>query len=161
MEKLKEVIKEHKIIVASYKDDGGLYDDIEYYQEHHNMFRDDFDIEKELDEIDNDFIEKFLIEKAEHNYYEYHYEDFVYNMTSALKDIGNVWDIECRNANWRGQTGTMESSDPDKVISSILMHDGQCNTEVWEGENNTLEGVCYHHDCPTGSWFTITGSDHE
>ena len=117
MEKLKAVIEEHKIMVASYD---------EYCE-------DDF-----------------------------HYEDFVSNMKESLKDIGNVWDIECRNANWRGQTGTMESSDPEKVIDAILMHDGQCNTEVWEGEDgdklSSLEGVCYHHDCPTGSWFTITGN---
>jgi hypothetical protein len=90
-----------------------------------------------------------------HSESDWEHEDFVVNMTESLKDMGSVWDIECRNANWRGSTGYMTSSDPDKVISAILMHDGQCNTEVWEGENNTLEGVCYHHDCPTGSWFTI------
>ena len=157
-EKLKAVIEKHKIIVASYKEDGGCSDDIQYYQEHHNLFRDDFDIEMELDEFDDDYISEFLYNKAECGYYEYHYEDFVVNMKDTLKDMGNVWNIECRNANWRGQTGTMESSDPDKVINAILMHDGQCNTEVWEGEDNTLEGVCYHHDCPTGSWFTITGT---
>jgi hypothetical protein len=163
MEKLKEVIKEHKIIVASYQEDGGLYDDIKYYQEHHNDFRNDFEIEKELDEIDDDFINKYLCNMAENDYYDFHYENFVYNMKDALKDIGKgVWVIECKNANWRGQTGIMESEDPEKVIDAILMHDGQCNTEVWEGEDgdklSSLEGVCYHHDCPTGSWFTITGN---
>ena len=90
---------------------------------------------------------------------DWQYEDFKEGMKDYLKSIGNTWEIECKNANWRGQTGTMESSDPDKVINAILMHDGQCNTEVWKGEDNTLEGVCYHHDCPTGSWFTITGID--
>ena len=94
---------------------------------------------------------------------DWHYEDFKEGMEDYLKSIGNTWEIECRNANWRGQTGTMESSDPDKVINAILMHDGQCRTEVWEGidqqgnPDNTLEGVCYHHDCPMGSWFTIRG----
>ena len=110
MEKLKAVIEEHKIMVASY-----------------DCYSED----------------------------DWHYEDFKEGMKDYLKDIGNVWHIECRNANWRGQTGTMESSDIDKVIDAILMHDGQCRTEVWE-EGNALEGVCYHHDCPTGSWFTIT-----
>jgi hypothetical protein len=100
------------------------------------------------------------------------YEDFVYNMQEALKDIGKgVWVIECKNANWRGQTGIMESEDPEKVIDAILMHDGQCRTEVWEdtevsfgsahipeAHTKILQGVCYHHDCPTGSWFTITGN---
>ena len=88
---------------------------------------------------------------------EWEYDDFKINMLSELKDMGNVWEIECKNANWRGSTGYIESSDTDKITNAILMHDGQCKTEVWEGENDTLEGVCYHHDCPTGSWFTITG----
>ena len=43
-----------------------------------------------------------------------------------------------------------------EVANKILMHDGQCTTKVWKGsEPNTLEAVSYHHDCPTGSWFTI------
>jgi hypothetical protein len=42
---------------------------------------------------------------------------------------------------------------------ALLMHDGQCRTEVWIGEeDNTLEGVCYHHDAPTGSTFYIKGN---
>lgn len=105
-------------------------------------------------------IEKHKIMIAAYDCYsedDWHYEDFQEDMKDYLKDMGNVWEIECSNSNWRGQTGTMESSDPDKVINAILMHDGECNTEVWEGKNNTLDGVCYHHDCPTGSWFTITG----
>tara|TARA_R110000823_G_scaffold65753_1_gene154280 strand:+ start:48 stop:398 length:351 start_codon:yes stop_codon:yes gene_type:complete len=105
-------------------------------------------------------IEKHKVIVAAYDCYsedEWEYDDFNINMLEVLKDMGNVWEIECKNANWRGSTGYMESSDPYKVISAILMHDGQCRTEVWEGEDNTLDGVCYHHDCPTGSWFTITG----
>tara|TARA_R110000796_G_scaffold35981_4_gene92190 strand:- start:764 stop:1117 length:354 start_codon:yes stop_codon:yes gene_type:complete len=112
-QKLKSVIENHKVIVASY-----------------DCYTED----------------------------DWHYEDFQYNMKEELKSMGNSWDIECRNANWRGSTGYMTSSDPDKVISAILMNNGECNTEIWEGENDTLEGVCYHHDCPTGSWFTIKKS---
>ena len=112
-QKLKSVIENHKVIVASY----------------------------------DCYIEE-----------DWHYEDFQYGMKDYLKSMGNLWDIECRNANWRGSTGYMTSSDPDKVISAILMNNGECNTEIWEGENDTLEGVCYHHDCPTGSWFTIKKS---
>ena len=113
-----------------------------------------------------ELIEKHRVIIASYDCYsedEWEYDDFKINMLSELKDMGNVWEIECKNANWRGQTGTMESSDPDKVINAILMHDGQCRTEVWEGvdqqgnPDNTLDGVCYHHDCPMGSWFTITG----
>ena len=118
-------------------------------------------------------IEKHKIMVAAYDCYsedDWHYEDFQEGMKDYLKSIGNVWEIECKNANWRGQTGTMESSDPNKIINAILMHDGQCRTEVWEdtkvpfgsahipeAHTKILQGVCYHHDCPTGSWFTITG----
>jgi hypothetical protein len=35
------------------------------------------------------------------------------------------------------------------------MHDGDCRTEVWKGEGNTLDAIYYHHDWPTGSRFVI------
>ena len=86
---------------------------------------------------------------------DFEYDDYTYDMVSALKDMGcSVWDIEVSNGNWRGQTGYMTSSDPEKIANALLMHDGQCRTEVWM-DGDGLEGVCYHHDCPTGSWFTI------
>jgi hypothetical protein len=106
-------------------------------------------------------LEKHKVIVASYDCYsedDWHYENFQEGMRDYLKSMGDSWDIECRNANWRGSTGYMTSSDPIKVIRAILMHDGQCRTEVWEGEDNTLEGVCYHHDCPTGSFFTIEKS---
>ena len=48
----------------------------------------------------------------------------------------------------------MTSSDPEKIANALLMHDGQCRTDVWM-DGDGLEGVCYHHDAPLGSWFTI------
>jgi|TARA_R100001530_G_scaffold74731_1_gene52602 hypothetical protein len=87
---------------------------------------------------------------------DWHYEDFQESMKDYLKSMGNEWHIDAKNINWQGRTGSLETDDIDDVISATLFHDGQCRTEVWE-EGNALEGVCYHHDCPTGSWFTITG----
>ena len=88
---------------------------------------------------------------------DWHYEDFQEGMKDYLKSMGNKWHIDAKNINWQGRSGSLETNDIDNVISATLFHDGQCRTEIWEWENNTLEGVCYHHDCPTGSWFTITG----
>lgn len=161
MSKLEKLIKEKKAIVAEYKEDGGLLDNIAYYQENHNYFRNDFDEDLELEEITNDYIEEKLCERHDEYLSLEHYVDFEHQLTDALKDLGGLsseWNIDATNINWRGQSGTLNTSDPDKVIQAILMHDGRCNTTVWEGEDdNTLDGVCYHHDCPTGTWFTITG----
>ena len=86
---------------------------------------------------------------------DFEYDDYTYDMVNALKDMGcSVWDVEVSNANWRGQTGYMTSSDPEKIANALLMHDGACRTEVWM-DGDGLEGVCYHHDAPTGSGFTI------
>jgi hypothetical protein len=119
-------------------------------------------------------IEKHKVIVASYDCYseeDWHYENFQEGMRDYLKSMGDSWDVECKNANWRGSTGYMTSSDPDKVISAILMHNGECNTEVWEdtevpfgsahipeAHTKILQGVCYHHDCPTGSWFTIKKS---
>jgi hypothetical protein len=95
---------------------------------------------------------------------EYEYDDYIYEMVAALKNMScSVWDIEVSNGNWRGQTGYMTSSDPEKIAHALLMHDGNCRTEVWMGYNHGdgLSGVCYHHDAPTGSWFTIKINEDE
>ena len=90
---------------------------------------------------------------------EYEYDFYIEGIIMALKDIGSVWDVTVHNGNWRGQTGTLTSSDPERVAEALLMHDGQCRTEVGIGEeDDTLEGVCYHHDTPTGSTFYIKGN---
>jgi len=93
---------------------------------------------------------------------EYEYDDYTYEMVAALKDMGfpHVWDVEVKNANWRGQTGYMTSSDPEKIADALLMHDGRCRTEAWM-DGDGLSGVCYHHDAPTGSWFKIKINEDE
>ena len=91
-----------------------------------------------------------------HSENEYEYDDYEENLKTELKEMGNEWHIDARNINWQGRSGSLETDNIDGVISATLFHDGQCTTEIWK-EKDTLEGVCYHHDCPTGSWFTITG----
>ena len=155
MTKWKTVMDKDKEVVAKYQEDGGYYDNLTYFLENHNEFRHHFDIDKELEEIDNDYIEAYM-EGTKQDYGEMHYEDYVYNLKSELRQLGNNWIIEATNINWRGASGELETDDIDKVVSSTLFHDGQCNTTIWKGEDS-LEGVSYHHDCPTGSWFTIKG----
>ena len=100
-----------------------------------------------------------------HSENEYEYDDYEENLKAKLKEMGNEWYIDARNINWQGRSGSLDTDDIDSVISATLFHDGQCKTEVWVGidqqgnPDNTLEGICYHHDCPTGSWFTITGTE--
>ena len=103
---------------------------------------------------------------------EYEYDDYEENLKTELKEMGNEWHIDAKNINWQGRSGSLETDDIDSVISATLFHDGQCRTEIWrdtevsfgsahipEAHTKILQGVCYHHDCPTGSWFTITGID--
>lgn len=104
---------------------------------------------------------RVYVASYEETHNEFEYENYVYDMVNALKDMGcSVWDVEVQNANWRGQTGYMTSSDPEKIADALLMHDGRCRTDVWM-DGDGLEGVCYHHDAPTGSWFTIKINEEE
>lgn len=58
---------------------------------------------------------KVYVASYEETHDEFQYEDYLYDMKNALKDMGcSVWDVEVKNANWRGQTGYMTSSDPEK-----------------------------------------------
>ena len=129
-EKLKDLIEGHKDIIASY----------------------------DLDDCDDHYQSDWM------------YEDYVENLKEELKQMGNEWHIDAKNINWQGRSGSLETDDIDSVISATLFHDGQCRTEIWrdtevsfgsahipEAHTKILQGVCYHHDCPTGSWFTITG----
>lgn len=171
MTKLKNnnIKKIEKVVVAKYQEDGGYYDNLTYFLENHNEFRNHFDIDKELEEIDNDYIEEYM-EGTMQDDCEIHYEDYAYNLKSELRQLGSNWVIEATNINWRGASGELETDDMDKVVSSTLFHDGQCNTTIWkdtevsfgsahipEAHTKILQGVSYHHDCPTGTWFTIKG----
>jgi len=95
----------------------------------------------------------------QNNDYEYEYYDYMTDIAYALHNIGTKWDITVHNGNWKGQTGTLTSDEITKISSSLLMNDRACRTEIFIGEEkNTLEGVCYHHDAPTGSTFYIKGN---
>ena len=109
---------------------------------------------KDLIEEHKDIIASYDVVRCSEN--EYEYDDYEENLKTELKEMGNEWHIDAKNINWQGRSGSLETDDIDGVISATLFHDGQCRTEIWK-EKDTLEGVCYHHDCPTGSWFTITG----
>ena len=112
---------------------------------------------KDLIEGHKDIIASYDLDDCDDHYQsDWMYEDYVENLKEELKQMGNEWHIDAKNINWQGRSGSLETDDIDSVISATLFHDGQCRTEIWK-EKDTLEGVCYHHDCPTGSWFTITG----
>jgi hypothetical protein len=106
----------------------------------------------------NNFIDKQKEIIAEYDCgsdFEWEYEDYVDNMKYApIK--GEAFFIQGTNLDWRGSSRSAKAETLQEVANIILMHDGQCSTKVWKGtEPNTLEAVSYHHDCPTGSWFTI------
>ena len=95
----------------------------------------------------------------QHSDYEYNYDDYMVATVRELKEIGTEWIVMVHNGNWKGQTGELTTDDPFRVARVLLMNEGQCRTEVFIGEeNNTLEGMCYHHDVPTGSSFYIKGN---
>ena len=91
--------------------------------------------------------------------YEYEYNDYMAEMKVALENIGTEWNITVHNGNCWADSGTLTSDDVIQVSRTLLMNNGQCETEISIGEEaNTLEGVCYHHDDPTGSRFYIKGN---
>lgn len=88
---------------------------------------------------------------------EFMYDDYIGNMkySKAIKGGKDGFFIVGRNLNWRNSSGFAYAKTLEDAANKILMHDGNCRTEVWKGTGNTLEAVSYHHDCPTGSCFTI------
>ena len=154
MPTLDNLIEKEKVVVAKYLEDSGYYDNLTYFQENHDEFKSHYDIDEDK-EVDNDYIEEYM-DSGHQDDSEMHYEDYKYNLTSVLNQLGNNWEIEASNIDWRSNSGTLESDDIDRIISATLFHNGQCNTTIWQ-ENGYLKGVSYHHDCPTGSWFTIKG----
>jgi hypothetical protein len=99
---------------------------------------------------------KYTVASYNHeSYSEEEYGDYIANMEYApIK--GKQFYIDGRNLNWQGRDGYLVANTIIEVAEKILMHDGRCTTEVWKGEErNTLEATTWHHDCPTGSHFTI------
>ena len=96
-------------------------------------------------------------EDGEQVHDELEYEVYMLNMrySKAIKGGKDGFFIIGTNLNWRGSSGFAYAKDMRDVANKILMHDGQCRTEVWKGKGNTIEAVSYHHDCPTGSRFVI------
>lgn len=90
-------------------------------------------------------------------HYEFVYDDYIDNLkySKAIRGGKDGFFIYGRNLNWRGSDGFAYAKTLEDVGRKILMHDGQCRTEVWKSDGNTLEAISYHHDVPTGSTFTI------
>ena len=96
-----------------------------------------------------------------HDEYEYMYDDFKSEMLDALGKMkkGKTGEYHCvaEKANWRGSTGTLVTTDKNKLINALLFNDGNCTTRMWWHGccNKVIEGICYHHDVPTGTKFKI------
>ena len=86
---------------------------------------------------------------------EYEYDDFETEMAMVLKKMGDKWTVRATNTDWMGGEGEFTTDEPELLISAILFHEGRCVTEVYRNGKG-LKGVCYHHDVPLGTNFTIT-----
>ena len=96
-----------------------------------------------------------------HDECELMYEDFKSEMLIALgkmkKGKTGEYRVTAENLTWNGKSGNFETHDKEKVVNALLLHDGQCKTKMWWNGccNKKIQGVCYHHDVPTGTRFEI------
>ena len=74
----------------------------------------------------------------------------------ATKLKGDSFFINAININSRGHNGVMSTDSLKELAETMLMNHGACHTLLWEGsEKNTIQGVCFHHEVPTGTWFNL------
>jgi len=68
---------------------------------------------------------------------------------------GSFYVVDAKNVDWRGASGIAICNDWDRVLEVICIgNDYRIELSKGEGKN-TLDGVTYHHDCPTGTYYTI------
>ena len=87
---------------------------------------------------------------------EYEHDDYMLNaITDGVRSKNGIF-INANNIDWQGNSGMSSASDMKDAAMKMLMNSGNCNTILWKGaERNTIQGVSYHHDCPTGTWFNV------
>lgn len=76
-------------------------------------------------------------------------------ITEGVRSKNGVF-INATNIDSRGNNGVLMVKNMKEAAEKMLMNHGNCQTILWKGaEKNTIQGVCYHHDCPTGTWFNV------
>jgi hypothetical protein len=87
---------------------------------------------------------------------EYEHDHYMLNaITEGVRSKNGVF-VNATNVNWQGRDGVLMADDMKDAANKMLMNSGNCHTILWKGaERNTIQGVSYHHDCPTGTWFNV------
>ncbi len=80
------------------------------------------------------------------------------SLTTVLDEINpdGLWYVEVENFGWRNLSGLkiFKSSHGRHFLSEILP-ECECTFKIFR-DGNTLTIENYHHDSPTGEWYTIT-----
>ena len=87
------------------------------------------------------------------------WEDFVYDLTYFDKYLGKKAYIKGRNLDWRGAEGTAEFilDDSKDMCWKLVPQNTDFTFKIKKARGrNTYQAVCYHHDCPAGSYFNIS-----
>jgi hypothetical protein len=86
---------------------------------------------------------------------EYEYQEYLNMAIGYIRSKNGVF-INATNIDWQGRNGVLLADDMKDAAKKMLMNSGNCHTILWKGaERNTIQGVSYHHDCPTGTWFNV------
>lgn len=95
---------------------------------------------------------------------EYEYEMFLVNLddeVDRLAKTGYNWHIEGRNMGWLHRSGYKDlvAGDGQALMRGMLPDtDVSIKVQVYE---DRLEATVYHHDAPTGEFYTITPKEEE
>lgn len=97
-----------------------------------------------------------IAEYEEYSENEFRYEDYLTEaVLHGVRSKKGVF-ISATNVDWRGSNGALMADNMKEAAIKMLMNNGQCHTLLWKGqEKNTIQGVSFHHDCPTGTFFNV------
>ena len=90
------------------------------------------------------------------------YEDFVYDVNHHFaKHIGKKVSVKGRNLGWRNLSGAFSFTlvNTDDIWRKTTPN---CDFSLQirdTDKDNEYEAVCYHHDSPTGEYYTLTITD--
>lgn len=89
---------------------------------------------------------------------EFAFEDFIGEIPNYFNGF---YRIEGRNMGWRNRSGTIERKRITswQELSSVLPRTDDMSIEIFgkrRGRNKVLEMTVYHHDSPTGEYYTFT-----
>lgn len=102
--------------------------------------------------------------------YEWAWDDFVDMITDLMHEMPNYtgyWHVEGWNLGWRNDTGYADiQADDGRTLLQGILPKTDVTLQVTKPDEGTMLIKCWHHDSPTGEYYSIVvdpddGDDYE